>query len=77
MGRGPRPSRRRRRALADVVARVARVGAGAAVEGRADGEAPAVRAQRADPPGLVLRCAVTSMSLETIPGAVKMSAACS
>ena len=42
--------------LADVVhARVARVGAGAVVEGRADGEAPAVRAQRDRSARLVLR----------------------
>ena len=61
--------RGRRRALADVVhARVARVGAGAVVEGRADGEAPAVRAQRDRSARLVLRRLAVDVAAELGPG---------
>ena len=55
--------------LADVVhARVARVGAGAVVEGRADGEAPAVRAQRDRSARLVARRLAVDVSAELVPG---------
>ena len=55
--------------LADVVhARVARVGAGAVVEGRADGEAPAVRAQRDRSARLVGRRLAVDVAAELGPG---------
>ena len=59
----------RGRRRADVVhARMARVGAGAAVEGRADGEAPAVRAQRDRSARLVGRRLAVDVAAELGPG---------